>query len=335
MDASLGPYRILKKLGAGANGEVYLAEDMRLHRRVAIKTLSVLEGNRLADVRRWRAATRLYDAPTWSGAAAAPAALAPAPSALHALRTASGRRPVLSAAAALAVAAALYAVVAPPRGPLSRAAAAAPAESSVVAVLPLVVTSGHAEDEALGAGIADTLISTLSQVPGITVVSRAATLPYRDRKKSPDEIAQSLGVDFVIDGVLQRFGDKVRVNLSLLRPGSNAVYWSRSYDGTFENILGLQSEVSSATAEALRPTLSPEDRRRIERPPTMNQDAFAARRSGAGSSRRGTSNGPSRPGMPRRRRYASIRRTARCDIPWPSSIRGPGALPRRSKSFKR
>jgi serine/threonine-protein kinase len=221
-----------------------------------------------------RAGAQLYDAATKSGAAALSPAqpVAPAGGALRAIRTATGRRPVLSAAAAIAVAAGLFAALAPPR---SSRASAASGELPVVAVLPLTTTSGHTEDEALAAGIADTLSTALSEVPGLSVVSRTAMLPFRDRKKSTDEIATSLGATLLIDGALQRSGDKLRVAVSLLRPGSKVVAWSRGYDGSFENVFALQREVADAAADALRLTLSPDTRRRVERAPTTSVDAFA------------------------------------------------------------
>jgi tetratricopeptide (TPR) repeat protein len=223
-----------------------------------------------------RAATRLYEAPTRSGVAAVsvPIAVAPARGALRAMRTATGRRPLLSAAAAIAVAAALYAALASPRS-RSFEVSAAPPESPVVAVLPLANTTGHAEDEALATGIADTLVSTLSQVPGVTVVARSATLPYRDRKKSTDDIARALGATLLVDGALQRSGDRVRVNLSLLRPRSNVLSWARSYDGSFSNVFALQHEVATAVANTLRLAIPSDARRRVDRPSTDSVQAFA------------------------------------------------------------
>jgi tetratricopeptide (TPR) repeat protein len=109
----------------------------------------------------------------------------------------------------------------------------------------------------------------------MTVVSRAATLPFRQRDKSVDEMATQLGATLLIDGALQRSGETLRVNVSLLRPGSNTVVWSRRYDGTYGSVFALQREVADATAEALTVTLSPDARQRLERSPTSNLDAFA------------------------------------------------------------
>jgi eukaryotic-like serine/threonine-protein kinase len=149
------------------------------------------------------------------------------------------------------------------------------ASSTVVAVLPLSGLGGEAQDESLATGIADSLISSLSRIPGLTVVSRQATLVYRDRKKDTAQIARDLGAGMVVDGALQRSGDKVRVSLSLLRPESRAVEWSHQYDGSFADVFTLQSAVGDAVAEALRMTLSPDERREVGRAPTANVEAFA------------------------------------------------------------
>jgi tetratricopeptide (TPR) repeat protein len=106
-------------------------------------------------------------------------------------------------------------------------------------------------------------------------VSRSATLAFRDRKKNADEIAQALGATLLVDGALQRSGDKLRVTLSLVHPESRVIAWSRSYDGSFANLFALQQEVAQAVADALALTLTPGDRARLRDTPTANVEAFA------------------------------------------------------------
>jgi serine/threonine-protein kinase len=122
----------------------------------------------------------------------------------------------------------------------------------VVAVLPLAGAAGDPQSESLAAGVADALITTLSKVPGLTVVSRAAILKYQDRKKDPDDIARELGATLIVDGGFQRSGEQLRVTLSLLQPGSKVVRWQSAYDGTFAEVFTLQREVAEAVAGALR-----------------------------------------------------------------------------------
>jgi tetratricopeptide (TPR) repeat protein len=186
-----------------------------------------------------------------------------------------GRRVVwmvsLSAVAALALYAAFVA------GPWSihRLAPAAALGPKVVAVLPLAGAAGDPQTESLSAGIADSLITTLSKVPGLTVVSRTATLKYQDRKADADAIGHELGATMLVDGRLERSGDRLRVTLSLLEPGSKTVRWQNAYDGTFAEVFTLQREVAEAVAGELRLATgepagsAPDDTR------TQNVEAFA------------------------------------------------------------
>jgi eukaryotic-like serine/threonine-protein kinase len=157
--------------------------------------------------------------------------------------------------------------------------AATPAEATasgppVVAVLPLAGAAGDAESEPLAAGVAEALITTLSKVPGLTVVSRAATLKYRDRAKGTDDIARELGATLIVDGGLQRSGEKLRVTLSLLQPGSKVVRWQSAYDGTFAEVFTLQREVAEAVAGALRLRVAAGSATLGEQP-TESLEAFA------------------------------------------------------------
>jgi len=181
------------------------------------------------------------------------------------------RRPVALVGLSAIVALAVYEVGS--RGsvlPLPTGAAGA-----VVAVLPLNGAAGDPQLEPLATGVAEVLIATLSKVPGITVVSRNDTLPYRDRRKGRDTIARELGATHIVDGSLQRSGDHVRITLSLLPAGSNLVAWSNTYDGDMAAIFDLQREVAQAFAQSVRISLGPEEHRRISEIPTSNSEALA------------------------------------------------------------
>jgi tetratricopeptide (TPR) repeat protein len=143
-----------------------------------------------------------------------------------------------------------------------------------VAVLPLVGAAGDPQTESLAAGVADSLITTLSKVPGLTVVSRAATLKYQDRKLEPDAIARELGATMLVDGGVQRSGDRLRITLSLTQPGAKVVRWQNAYDGTFAEVFTLQREVADAVAGALRLGSLPGGPGADEKP-TENVEAFA------------------------------------------------------------
>jgi len=129
--------------------------------------------------------------------------------------------------------------------------AASPQGPYVVVVLPLSGAGADAESESLAFGVADTLITTLSKVPGITVISRASTLKYRDRKQDSDRIGRELGATMIVDGGLQRVGDRLRITVSVVPVGSKIVRWQGSYDGTFTEVFALQKAAAEAVAGAM------------------------------------------------------------------------------------
>jgi tetratricopeptide (TPR) repeat protein len=132
--------------------------------------------------------------------------------------------------------------------------APAPAESTAaIAVLPLDEAPG-AED--LSLGTADMLITSLARVPGLNVLSRSSTRPYRDRKLPPRDAARELGVDYLVEGAVERAGDSLRLTLTLVR-ASGVVAWSESYQGRVDDLFELQQGAATALARVLRPGLDP------------------------------------------------------------------------------
>ncbi|HEY2942081.1 MAG TPA: protein kinase [Vicinamibacteria bacterium] len=177
---------------------------------------------------------------------------------------------------AVVAGASLYLVRARGSWPLARMAASVPSASGpdVVAVLPLSGAVGDPQTESLATGVADSLITTLSKLPGVTVVSRAATLKYRERKQEPDAIGHELGATMLVDGGLQRVGDRIRVTVTLLPVGSKVVRWQSTYDGTFADVFKLQREVGDAVAQAVSDP-SAAARVRLDRQPAPDAEAFA------------------------------------------------------------
>jgi len=141
----------------------------------------------------------------------------------------------------------------------------------VVAVLPL---SGHIDGpdaESLATGLADSLITALSKTRGLAVVSRAATLKYRDRTQDPDAIARELGATVLVDGALHDSPDTgPRVTFALLQRGSKVVHWQNSYPAKFSEAFTIEHEVTNALAAALE---LPSAARSAQ--PTSSVEAFA------------------------------------------------------------
>jgi tetratricopeptide (TPR) repeat protein/TolB-like protein len=195
-----------------------------------------------------------------------------------AMRLPASRRRLVAGVAATAAIAALTAYLGRHPGAWRSTegrAADLPRAPDVLAVLPLAGPSDDPRIDPLATGVAEALITTLSKIHGVTVVSRAATLKFRDRKQEPAVVARELGATLLVDGNIQRFGEKLRITLGVVEPGSRVVKWQSSYDGSFADVLTLQSDVAAAVASGLAVTLTPADQERIRDLPTDNAEAFA------------------------------------------------------------
>jgi serine/threonine protein kinase/tetratricopeptide (TPR) repeat protein/TolB-like protein len=157
----------------------------------------------------------------------------------------------------------------------TRSGASGPAgRSLVLAVLPLTNLTGDTRYDATAAGIVQVVVDSLSQVEGLEVLPRASTAAFGDRKSDLTGIARRLDASYLVDGMLQRSEDRLRVSLSLVRASTKTVEWGGTFDGAFPGIFELQSRVAEGVARAARLRISPEDRARIEAHPTASPSAW-------------------------------------------------------------
>lgn len=145
-----------------------------------------------------------------------------------------------------------------------------------IAVIPLANLSGDPQQEYLADGITDALITDLGQIRALLVVSRQSVVRYKGSNKPLREIARELGVDGVIEGTVQRSGDRVRITVQLIRAATDTHVWAESYDREFRDVLTLQSEVARAVAREIKVTLSPEESARFAHTFPVNPEAFEA-----------------------------------------------------------
>ncbi|MGH8196058.1 MAG: tetratricopeptide repeat protein [Woeseiaceae bacterium] len=145
-----------------------------------------------------------------------------------------------------------------------------------IAVLPFTSRSTNPENSLFADGIHDDLLTRLANIKALKVISRTSVMEYRDTTKNIRQIAEELGVESVLEGAVQRIGDNVRINLQLIDARTDEHIWAQTYDHqlTMQNIFSVQSEISEAVANALRATLSPEERVRIAAVPTRDLRAY-------------------------------------------------------------
>jgi tetratricopeptide (TPR) repeat protein len=155
-------------------------------------------------------------------------------------------------------------------GPVPR-----PARPPVVAVLPVTNLTGQPEYDATAVGIAEVLVTGLTGIDGIQVLSRLATTGYRDRKGDLPAIARELDAVYLVDGVLQRSEQQLRVSFTLVQLPTNVVRWSGTFDGAFPQLFELQSRVAAGVSGALRVSVTPPEQERIEARPTASPSAWA------------------------------------------------------------
>lgn len=132
-----------------------------------------------------------------------------------------------------------------------------------LAVLPLSNYSGDSQQDYFADGMTEALIADLAQIEGLRVISRTSAMRYRDQKKTIPEIAQELDVDMVVEGSVQRSGDRVRVTAQLIDAEGDHHLWAKSYDHRLRDVLTLQGQVASEIAREIKGTLSARQQGRL------------------------------------------------------------------------
>src|SRR5437870_12888280 len=147
-------------------------------------------------------------------------------------------------------------------------------DSKSVAVLPFENLSSDKENAFFAQGIQDEIITTLSKIGGLRVISRTSTANYKSAPENLPEIARELRVANVLEGSVQKSGDRVHINVQLIQADSDAHLWAQSYDRELTDIFAVEAEVAKRIADSLSATLSPQEKARVEAKPTDNADAY-------------------------------------------------------------
>ena len=121
-----------------------------------------------------------------------------------------------------------------------------------LAVLPLENLSRDPEQEYFADGMTDQLITDLAKISALKVISRTSVMQYKGTRKALPQIAQELGVDAVVEGSVQRSGDRVRIIAQLIDARADQHLWVRSYERDLRDVLALQDEVAQAIANELK-----------------------------------------------------------------------------------
>jgi len=128
---------------------------------------------------------------------------------------------------------------------------AAVVSDASVAVLPFVNMSNDEDNEYFSDGLTETLLHMLAQIPELKVAARTSSFAFKDQNRTVVEIAKLLGVAHILEGSVQRVGDRVRITAQLIRADDGFHVWSETYDRTFDDIFGIQDEIAEKVGGAL------------------------------------------------------------------------------------
>ncbi len=144
-----------------------------------------------------------------------------------------------------------------------------------IAVLPFQNLSDNKDNSEFAAGIQDDLLTSLGQIRDLKVISRTSVMAYQ----KPDgrnirTIGRALGVANILEGSVRRAGNRVLVNVQLIDARNDRHLWAQSYDRTVADSIGLQGELATQIAVALKTALAPEEKARLGVKPTANSEAY-------------------------------------------------------------
>ncbi|MCK5127237.1 MAG: protein kinase [candidate division Zixibacteria bacterium] len=147
----------------------------------------------------------------------------------------------------------------------------------MLAVLPFE-NLGNPEDEYFADGITDEITSRLARLTALRVISRTSAIQYKDTDKGLPQIAEELGVDYILEGTIRwdksTDTDRVRITPQLIRVSDNINLWTDRYNAVIDDIFAIQSSIAESVAEELDITLLESERQALNEQPTENTDAY-------------------------------------------------------------
>jgi TolB-like protein/Tfp pilus assembly protein PilF len=143
-----------------------------------------------------------------------------------------------------------------------------------LAVLPFINRSGDLSQEYFVDGMVDDLTNALSRVQAFFVIARSSSFTYKGRNIDVQQVGRELGVRYVLEGSLQRAGDRLRIAVQLVQTLTGHQVWSRRFDGWMENVFDLQDQITSQVVAAMEPQLRLAELNRTRYLPTANLQAY-------------------------------------------------------------
>ncbi len=143
-----------------------------------------------------------------------------------------------------------------------------------IAVMPFLNMTGDQSQEFLGDGFGETLVTALSKVTQLFVIARESTRSYKGKAVKVNQVAEDLGVQYVLEGSVQKAGDRVRVTAQLIDALKGHHLWADNYDRSVKDFFGLQDEVIMKILTELRVKITEGEAARIHAKETNNLMAY-------------------------------------------------------------
>ncbi|WP_299550424.1 adenylate/guanylate cyclase domain-containing protein [Seonamhaeicola sp.] len=143
-----------------------------------------------------------------------------------------------------------------------------------IAVLPFDNLSTDEDSEFFRDGITEDILTQLAKLKEIRVISRTSVMQYKDTQKTIPEIARELGVAYILEGSIRKYGDAIRITAQLINADDDEHLWAENYDKTITNVFSVQTEVSREIVNALELNLSFEEQRSLSNIATQNINAY-------------------------------------------------------------
>ena len=144
----------------------------------------------------------------------------------------------------------------------------------VIAVLPFKNLSDDVQQDYFSDGITADLITDLSKISSLSVIARNSVFIYKNTAVDIRNVKQELGVDFVVEGSVRKFGDQVRISARLIDAGSSINIWADRFDGSMDNLFAFQDSVTTKIINALEVTLTEQDRTRLAQKYSNSIEAY-------------------------------------------------------------
>ena len=145
-----------------------------------------------------------------------------------------------------------------------------------IAVLPFVNMSNDREQEYFADGMTEDLITDISKLSGLFVIGRNSVFNYKGQRIQIKQVAEELGVRYVMEGSVRRIGNQVRINAQLIDATTGGHIWAERYDGSLDDVFSMQDKISRKIVSALAVKLTGQEQSRVVVAEATNSQAYDA-----------------------------------------------------------